>query len=226
MNQYQNLNMTRNVCRVLEKYPVKRFIFFSSSAVYGEDIHNTRITEETPACPTSYYGLVKYTAERLYAKTIGSQKESSLAVLRPPLIYGPGDWGKTYGPSGFVRAALNNEPITLWGDGTELREFIFVEDIVRVVCGFLDSDFKGVVNVASGKSRTFQDVLKIVSDLAGEALDVKSLARTKDKVDNAFDNTHFTRLMPGLRFTPLEEGMRETFNMEAALQGQSIQGAR
>jgi UDP-glucose 4-epimerase len=222
----QNLNMASNVCRVLEKNPVKRFIFFSSSAVYGEDIHNTHITEETPVCPTSYYGLAKYTAERLYAKTIGSQKESSLVVLRPPLIYGPGDLGKTYGPSGFIKAALNNEPVTLWGDGMELREFIFVEDIVRVVCGLLDSDFNGVVNVASGKSHTFQDVLKIVSDLVGEALDIKSLARTKDKVDNAFDNTHFTCLMPGLRFTPLEEGMRETFNMEAILQGQAMQGAR
>ena len=51
------------------------FHFFSSSAVYGEDIHNTHITEETPVCPTSYYGLAKYTAERLYAKTIGSQKK-------------------------------------------------------------------------------------------------------------------------------------------------------
>ncbi len=222
----QNLDMTSNLCRVLEKRPVKRVVFFSSSAVYGEDIHNTRITEETSVCPTSYYGLVKYTAERLYVKTIGRQKGSSLVVLRPPLIYGPGDLGRTYGPSGFIKAALNNEPVTLWGDGTELREFVFVGDIVRVVCGLLDSDFNGVVNVASGKSHTFQDVLKVVSDLVGHALDVKFLVRTKDRVDNVFDNTHFTRLMPGLRFTPLEEGIRETFKAEAILQGQAIQGAR
>ena len=222
----QNLNMASNVCRVLEKNSVKRFIFFSSSAVYGEDIHNVRIVEETPICLTSYYGLVKYTAEWLYAKTIGSQKESSLVVLRPPLIYGPEDLGKTYGPSGFVWAALNNKPITLWGDGTELREFIFVEDIVRAVCGLLDSDFSGVVNVASGKSYSFQDVLKIVSDLVGHALDIKSFARTKDKVDNAFDNTRFTRFMPAFRFTSLQEGIRKTFEAEAKLLGQAMQGVK
>ncbi|MEK6584017.1 MAG: hypothetical protein AABY66_04080, partial [Nitrospirota bacterium] len=105
-------------------------------------------------------------------------------------------------------------------------EFIFVEDIVRAVCGLLDSDFSGVVNVASGKSYAFQDVLKIVSDLVGHALDIKSFARTKDKVDNAFDNTRFTRFMPAFRFTSLQEGIRKTFEAEAKLLGQAMQGVK
>ena len=222
-----NMDMTVNLCRLFSEKPVKRFIFFSSSAVYGEDIHNTNITEKTPVFPTSYYGMAKYSAECLYRKTIGRKNKGSLAIVRPPLIYGPADMGNTYGPAGFIKAALDRKPITLWGDGMELREFIFVEDIVRVVCGLLSNDFEGVVNVASGKSHTFKDLLKIISGLMEAELLVTSTARTKDKVDNVFDNAQFMRLMPAFRFTPLEEGVRKTFEREGTGNiGQTIQGVR
>jgi len=223
----QNMAMTINLCRLFSRKPVKRFIFFSSAAVYGEDIHNTNITEKTPVCPRTYYGMAKYSAECLYQKTIGGKNKGSLAIIRPPLIYGPGDMGNTYGPVGFIKAVLERKPITLWGDGTELREFIFVEDIVRVVCGLLNNDFDGVVNVASGKSHTFKDLLKIISGLMQEELLVTSTQRTKDKADNIFDNTGLMRLMPAFRFTPLEQGVRKTFECERTGNiGQTIQGVR
>lgn len=221
----RNLTMTINLCRLFSQRPVEQFIFFSSSAVYGEDIHNTAISEETAVYPTSYYGMAKYSAECLYRKVIGGQNKGALKIIRPPLIYGFGDMGNTYGPAGFIKSALRGEQITLWGDGMERREFIFVEDIVRVVCALLKSDFKGVVNVASGKSHTFQDVLKVISGLMGDKLDIKTTSRTKDKVDNAFDNTRFMRLMPGFRFTSLEEGIRKTFELQAKMHGQTMQGA-
>ncbi len=212
----KNLSMTSHLCQVLENHPVGHFIFFSSSAVYGEDIHDTHITEETRVCPTSYYGIVKYTAERMYTKTISRQKETSLVILRPPLIYGPGDLGKTYGPAGFIQAAVHKEPIVLWGDGTELREFIFVDDIVRIVGSLLSNDFHGIINIASGKSYTFQDALKIIARYV-ENLDIVSKPRTKDKIDNAFDNKRFRQWMPGFQFTSLEEGIRKTFNAHIRL---------
>lgn len=221
-----NLDITINLCRILSQRPVQRFIFFSSAAVYGEDIHNTRITEATAVSPTSYYGMAKYSAECLYRKAFGGKNRGSLAMIRPPLIYGPLDMGKTYGPAGFIKAALSRESITLWGDGTELREFIFVEDIVRVVCGLLRSDFEGVVNVASGKSHTFEDVLKIISELMDEKLDITSCPRTKDKVDHVFDNVRFMRFMPNFKFTSLKEGMRKTFEREVKLNEQTVQEVR
>ncbi|UCD15397.1 MAG: NAD(P)-dependent oxidoreductase, partial [Candidatus Omnitrophota bacterium] len=115
----QNLAMVTNLCRILEQRLAKRFIFFSSAAVYGEDISNTNITEDTPVCPTSFYGMAKYICERLLIKNFNQSSKGSLFILRPPLIYGPGDMGSTYGPAGFIKAALNNEKITLWGDGLE-----------------------------------------------------------------------------------------------------------
>lgn len=207
---WKNLSMSINLCRLLEKYPVRRFIFFSSTAVYGEDIHNTNITEQTLVTPTSHYGMAKYSCERLFSKVISQQNKSSLVILRPPLIYGPGDEGDTYGPVKFIKVALNQGQITLWGDGEELREFIFVEDIVKVVHYLTFHDYDGVINVASGKSHTFKDIVDIVSHFMPEKLRVTSRPRTKNKADNAFCNTRFTDLLKDFSFTALREGIKKT----------------
>jgi UDP-glucose 4-epimerase len=61
----QNMAIIENVCRLLEAYPVRRVIFMSSAAVYGEETENTDISELTPVNPTSFYGINKYTGERL-----------------------------------------------------------------------------------------------------------------------------------------------------------------
>ena len=106
-----NTGMVKNLCRVLARHPVGRLLYFSSAAVYGEDIHNRRITEETPICPTSYYGMAKFSSERLLWKTLSSQENSSLVILRPTTIYGPGDSPQAYGPVGFLNAALQKKEI-------------------------------------------------------------------------------------------------------------------
>lgn len=210
----QNLQMVVNLCHLLQDRPVRRFVYFSSAAVYGEDLHNTNITEKTPVRPTSYYGIGKYTCERLLSKIIGAQADSSLLVLRPPLVYGPGDRSKGYGPSGFGWAAANGREITLWGDGSEHREFIFVEDLAKIVRRLTFHEYDGVVNVASGKSYTFKDALEIVFHLAPSGPQIGSRPRTKEKVDHGFNNKLLVELLPDVSFTTLEEGIKRTFDAE------------
>ncbi|MCP4265445.1 MAG: NAD(P)-dependent oxidoreductase [Candidatus Brocadiaceae bacterium] len=205
----KNIKMSMNICRVLEEKPVARFIFLSSTAVYGEDIHNTQITEETPVQPTSFYGLAKYTSECMYRNIIGTQKQSSLVVLRPPTVYGPGDEGGTYGPVRFCELANKNESITIWGDGTELREFVFVDDLVNVIIRLVYHDYEGLLNVVSGKSYSFQEILSNLSKLIPHELKIDSQPRSKRKVDNAFDNSHLISMFPDISFTPLCNGMKD-----------------
>ena len=89
----KNVLMTLNVARALEIASIDHFLFFSSMAVYGEDIHNLAIDEDTKIWPRSYYGLAKYTGEKILEKVI-AQQGGIFTALRPPLIYGPGDEGK------------------------------------------------------------------------------------------------------------------------------------
>lgn len=207
----KNMLMVENICKLLEERPVRRFVYFSSGAVYGEDVQHGKITEETSVQPTSFYGIGKFTAERLLWKTIAPKENSSLVILRPPTIYGPGDRGFPYGPSGFTYSAVTNKQITLWGDGTELREFIYVDDVVEITYRLVFSSIEGVLNVTSGKSYTFVDVLDSLGEHAVRPLDIVSRPRSKQKVDNIFVNEKLTGLFPDFTFTSLNKGIKRLF---------------
>ena len=196
---------------LLERRPVARFVFFSSAAVYGEEITSLQITEETAVQPTSFYGAAKFACECLFRKVI--RPPASLVILRPALIYGPGDQGG-YGPSGFVKAAVKGESITLWGDGTELREFVFVEDVARLVHRLVFHEFAGVLNIVAGTSQTFKEALDAVSQLVPLKHKVVSRPRTKPKADHAFDTTRLKQLFDDFPFTGLEEGIQRTVEFE------------
>lgn len=221
----RNVQMVINLCRLLQERPVARLLYFSSAAVFGEDVHNTAISEQTCVCPTSYYGAAKFAAECLLRRSFSGRPHGSLLALRPPLIYGPGDQGETYGPSGFVRAVIRGAKITLWGDGTELREFIFIDDLVRIVGQLVYHDAGGVVNVASGLSHSFRAVLNVAIALAPHRVEVESRPRTKQSVDNVFRNERLVELLPQFAFTSLEQGMRRTFELEKeAANGAALSG--
>jgi len=207
----QNLKMTSNLCRLLKENPVRRFIFFSSAAVYGEDIHNTNITEKTPVHPTSYYGMAKFISERLYWKTLSLSEYGSLLTLRPTTIYGPGDEGDTYGPVKFTDAAVNNKELTLWGNGSELRDFVFIDDITEIVFRLTFSSFAGVLNLASANSSSFRDVVDTVESTSRCELHVKSRPRTKAKVDNTFSNKRLLKEIGRYAFTPLAQGVKALY---------------
>lgn len=211
----KNIAIALNVARALEVSPVARLIFFSSMAVYGEDIHNFAISESTAICPRSYYGLAKYTSEKIFERVFSHQEGTFLAI-RPPVIYGFGDGSMTYGPASFLKASMEKRAITLWGDGEELREFIYIEDIVAIVTRFVSGQQSGVVNIASGKSYSFRYVLDVINSLFPEGIQVNSRPRSKDKVDNVVKNTRLKGWLGGFSFTPIEEGIKKMYALEQA----------
>jgi nucleoside-diphosphate-sugar epimerase len=203
-----NMAITENICHLLMKKPVRQVIFFSSAAVYGEETHNLNINEETQINATSYYGIAKYTSERLLYKAVSfGFPNSSLICLRPPLIYGPGDKGRTYGPSGFCADAAEGLDITLWGDGTELREFMFIDDICSIVLHLIGSSFNGVLNTVSGSKYSFAQVLHNLNENY-PSLVIKTRERSKQKADNAFDASLIKSIVGNdFKFTSLAQGI-------------------
>lgn len=211
----QNMQIATTLARAIEKARPKQVIFFSSAAVYGEETHDLAISELTPVNPVSCYGIAKFASERVIsiaAENVGSY----LAVLRPPVIYGPGDSTNSYGPVAFCRAARRGDPVTLWGDGSELREFVFVEDCARMVGDLLDFEWLGVLNMASGNSHTFRDVVAAVGCSSGRVLEVGEKPRTKMKADNVFDPSLLNSLLPNFSWTSLQDGVQLTLNKPEA----------
>ncbi len=212
----QNLAITHTICRALAARPVRRVLFFSSAAVYGEDVQHGVITEATGVQPTSFYGIGKFTAERLLLRAVEQGRRSPLLVLRPALVYGPDEPADYYGPSGFLRHALSKTPITLWGDGTERREFLFIDDVVALTTRLTFGEATGVLNLASGTSCTYAQALDAIAALTGERPSVTSRPRSKDKVDHHFDPSALLAACPGFRFTSMEDGLRRIAAMAPA----------
>lgn len=208
----QNIAMAVNLCRAFSSRPVGRLLYMSSASVYGEDIRHRIISEKTRVVPRSYYGLAKFTSEQLFWRTFADQANSSLIVLRPPVVYGPGEVVAGYNPSGFLKKAWKGETITLWGDGKELREFIYIDDMLKILHYFLFSGAAGIVNVASGKSYSFVQIVKIINKILQRSVSLVSQRRSKRKIDHSFNNILLRRFMPHIRFTSLVDGLSRTYD--------------
>jgi UDP-glucose 4-epimerase len=210
----QNLKMVANLARLLDEHPVARVVYVSSAAVYGEEVDNTRITEDTPVHPMSLYGIAKHASECLLQNVASRHPGTSLVSIRPPLVYGPGDASRSYGPSAFVKSAVEGKEIVLWGDGAELREFLFLEDLACIIHGLTFSACDGVLNAVAGQSHTFKDVVEILNRECGGKLVVSTRSRSKGRVDNAFVNQRLVTALPDLKFTSLEDGIRQALAAE------------
>ena len=211
----RNLSMAANVSRLLLSRPVRNLVYLSSSEVYGEDLHNKNISEETPIQARTFYGIAKYASERLLWKAISEYPQNSLAILRPPLVYGIGDETKGYGPAGFLDKLINEEEILLWGDGSELRQFLYVKDIARIIYEITCCNFSGVLNPVSGQSYSFLTVLDLLANMVGIKSKIEHRERTKAKIDNVFSNGFFRKNFPGFHFTPLKDGLKEMVETES-----------
>lgn len=207
----QNTAIMTAFANLIAAHPPGRVAYLSSGAVYGEDVENLAITEETPHIPRSYYGLSKITAEFMLAKFAEAQPACAVGVLRPATIYGPGDLATAYGPSGFLDAAVTGRPLTLWGDGSELRELIYIEDVARLIAQYALMDHRGPLNLVAGRSYSFRDALAAVEKAAGRLPEINERPRSKQKVDNAYNNSRLRALFPDFAFTSLDEGVRLTY---------------
>ena len=138
--------------------------------------------------------------------------KTKLVILRPPLIYGDGDASFGYGPVGFLKDAVDGKNIVMWGDGNELREFIYINDVVNIIDQIIDSEFEGILNIASGKSYSYSDVVRIIQNTLCLNVKVDSRERSKDKVNHLFSSGLINKVLNKFKFTNLESGMKSMYD--------------
>ncbi len=147
---------------------VKKFIFASTGgAVYGEP-EELPVTEETPARPISQYGCSKLAVER-YLYLYNVQRGLDYVALRYPNVYGPRQ--NPHGEAGvtaiFALKMLDGEPCNIYGDGTESRDYVYIDDVVDAHVLAADGDFNGVLCIGSGKETTVPEIFDELSALTG-----------------------------------------------------------
>jgi len=202
---------TLNLLECARKHDVERFVYASSAAVYG-DPSEIPVKETTPTKPMNPYGASKLAGEALvtaYATTY----ELSTISLRYFNVYGP---RMRTGPYAgvilkFITAALKGEPLCIFGDGTQTRDFVYVRDVARANVLALESKEKGVFNVGTGKETRIIDLAKIISKLIGrECKIVFSNPRPGDIYRSVADITNITKRIGWQPKISLLEGLKIT----------------
>jgi GDP-D-mannose 3',5'-epimerase len=172
-----NLNML-DVCH---KRNIKRVFYSSSACMYPaynqEDPDNPNCEESSayPAAPDSEYGWEKLFSERLYLAYNRNFRMSN-RVARYHNIFGPeGTWqgGKEKAPAAICRKvaiAANGGEIEIWGDGTQTRSFLYIDECVEGTIRLTRSDFEGPVNIGSDEMVSINQLVDLVSDIAGKTI--------------------------------------------------------
>jgi nucleoside-diphosphate-sugar epimerase len=139
-----------------------------------------------------------------------------LMIVRPCAVYGATDTHTAYGPNRFLRSALRERTIAIVGEGEEQRDHVYVEDLSRLIAWCAAHRTAGILNVATGRARSFAAVARVVAALFEEPVRVESLPRQQAVTHRHVDITALLRAFPSFRATPLSEGLLATYRRMTA----------
>lgn len=209
-----NLRTTLAMIEALQEAPSCRVLFFSSGGtLYGD--RDTPAIETDPLRPRSYHGAGKAAAEH-FLQAWATQYEGRVTMLRPSNVFGPGQPAREgFGiiPAAF-ECALHGQPLRIWGDGSSMRDYLYIDDLLALCAGVLDADSAPgayVYNAASGEAirldalldrieavtgRTFQRILE-----PARRVDVHSIVSDARAARESFNWTPGVPLATGLERT-------------------------
>jgi len=207
-----NVLGTQNLLEAARRHGVSRFLQISTDEVYGSlGPDDPPFTEETPLRPNSPYAASKASADllcRAYHKTYGMD----VLITRCSNNYGPYQYPEKLIPS-FIRHALRDEPVPLYGDGMNVRDWLHVEDHCRAVALVLERGRPGrVYNVGGGNEHTNLEITRIILDALGKPHDLISFVTDRPGHDRRYatDSSLLRRELGWRQEHPFERGIRET----------------
>lgn len=204
----KNLRMGQHLAAALENTPCRQVIYISSDAVY--DWRESLIRETSPRQPADLYSLMHVAREQILSFVLGKAKVP-LCLFCPCAIYGAGDTHNSYGPNRFLRSAIKDRKITLFGNGEETRDHIYIEDISRLITLCLLHRSAGIINAVSGEAVTFHDVAVQIQKLCGPDVKMECLPRGGPITHRHFDVTERVRAFPEFIPSSLGAGLAECF---------------
>jgi dTDP-glucose 4,6-dehydratase len=210
-----NVEGTQILLDAMREAPLDRFILISSSEVYGT-AESASMDEEHPLNPRSPYAATKLGADRL-AYSYWVTYDLPIVIVRPFNNYGPFQHPEKALPR-FVIQALNDEPLTIHGDGHASRDWLFVEDdaeaIEAVITAPLDAVAGEVLNVATGIDISVTQIADYVLDALDKPRSLKVYVDERPgQVDRHIGSTDKAERLLGWRArTSFEQGLERTID--------------
>ena len=205
-----NVDATQKLLEACVGRPLERFVQASSSSVYG-DRAPIPMREDALPRPVSPYGVTKMAAEQLgylYHVNYGVPA----VAMRYFTVYGPRQ-RPDMAFNRFIQAALNDRPITMYGDGEQTRDFTYVADAVAATLAAGERGVPGTAyNIGGGSRVSMNHVLKIIEQIAGRPLKVTREGTQKGDMRDTYADTSLAH--KDLGFVPtvsLEEGIQAEY---------------
>jgi nucleoside-diphosphate-sugar epimerase len=211
-----------NVAEWATKHKVKRVFYSSSACMYPEhnqlDPENPNCEESSayPANPDSEYGWEKLFSERMFlafARNYGLE----VRIARFHNIFGPqGTWkgGKEKAPAAMCRKAAETPDggeIEVWGDGSQTRSFLYIDECIEGILRLTRSDFEGPVNIGSEEMITINDLAKMAINISGKNITIKNIPGPTGVRGRNSDNKLIQEKLGWAPNYPLINGLTKTF---------------
>jgi nucleoside-diphosphate-sugar epimerase len=203
-----NILATQRLLELSRHLKLKRFVFASSSSVYGE-MGPSPTTEDAQTKPFSPYGVTKLAAENL-CMTYYENYSMPVVTLRYFTVYGPRQ-RPDMAFHRFISAATDDRPLVIYGNGSQKRDFTFVSDAVDANISCIEADCVGkIMNIAGGRSIQVIETVRIIEELTGKSLRLKFESIHKGDVSNTMGDITLAR--ETLAYAPkiaLEDGLKQ-----------------
>ncbi|MFD0675762.1 MULTISPECIES: NAD-dependent epimerase/dehydratase family protein [unclassified Paenibacillus] len=164
-----NIEATQHLLEGCRQFPVKKFIYASTSSVYGEK--TGQVSESASTEPLSPYGVSKLTGEQL-CKVYAHNDNIPVVILRFFTVYGPRQ-RPDMAFHRFINHILQNKPITIYGDGNQTRDFTYVEDCVTAVAAAATAEgiIGETINIGGKERASVLECISIIEEIFGTKAD-------------------------------------------------------
>ena len=206
-----NVIGTYNLLNAAKNNQVRQFIFTSSAAVYG-DAKTFPITETHPLKPISAYGISKLVSE-LHLKLFESHFNTT--IFRFANVYGPGQNSTSEGGvvAIFIKKLLNHLQPTLYGSGTQTRDFVFVDDVVDALILGLNKPTNAILNIGTNTETSIIDLLKLTSKLLDQKLEYTTKPARSMEIEKSLFSYKLAQKTLGWKpTTSIKKGLLKTIN--------------
>jgi len=218
-NYKNNVICSSNVINACVNFDIKKIIFTSSMAVYGEG--NPPFVESQQQTPEDPYGIAKYAVEMDLALA-KSHFDLDYSIVRPHNVVGvyQNIWDKYRNVIGiWIRQSMRGEPLTIFGDGTQVRAFSDIQYYMKPFEALMENHHGETFNIGADKYWTINDAAKLVAKVAtefGYNPDIVHLEK-RNEVHTAYsDHTKAKELLNFHDETNLEDTIREMFTWAEA----------
>lgn len=190
-----NINGTLNILEKMKEYQISKFVFASSSSVYGNSTSDVFSEDEVGLSQISPYAVTKKTGEDL-VKIFSNNYGINAVCLRFFTVYGPKQ-RPDLAIHKFCHAIINNKPLTMFGDGSTFRDYTYIDDITDGIVSAIEynkTPFE-IINLGSARPVSLKDLIQTIEEVLGKKALIEQLPMQRGDVQKTYADIKKAKLL-------------------------------